>query len=140
MTTSTPSDELSIETLRALRFADLSRRLLHGYCKHSPDLYTKLLSNIAIVPDEVIESVALSFFQDVMSMSDSQAALTFFSSAEGRVISTKMVESDPPRLTSSELKALDDFGSAPPGQALQCFLGHAGILPAMATAIADYVP
>jgi hypothetical protein len=138
MATSRPSDELCISTLRSLRFAELSRRKLRVSCEHYPDLHAELLSNIATVPNEVIESVAVPFFREVITAEGAQAALAFFSSVEGSVISTKLVERDPPNLTSSELKALEDFGSSPPGLALQLFLGNSRVLLAIQTAITDH--
>ena len=140
MMTSAPSDELSIATLRAMHFANLSRCLICGYCQHSPERHAKLLSNLPIIRDETIEAVALPFFKELVSMPQARAALTFFSSVEGGVIGTKMLESDPPRLSPSELKALDDFGRSPAGLALQRFLGNPQVLPAIETAIAHYVP
>jgi hypothetical protein len=143
MLRSTPSDELSIETLRAIRFAQLARLLISESCKYpaaAPEFYAKLLSNLATVPDLAIEKAALPFFQNKMSAPDAQTALTFFSSAEGRAISAKLAGTQPPQLTDTEESALSHFKDSPQGTALQEFLGNPQVLPAVVQAITSYAP
>src|SRR5262245_14949345 len=139
-----PGDELSHATLQAMRFGELARRMVSGSAKFSaaadPAFYGKLTAGLAAITDEAIERAAVRLFRRQLSKSEAQAALSFFSSPMGRVISAKLVKSDPPRLTAEEEAALVQFKTSSHGSALERFLSDPLVLPAVAEEIVRHAP
>lgn len=140
----TPSDQLSHETLRAIRFADVARLLITEDCKYSaaasPEFYSKLCSRVKLASNDQINQYVLHLFRSKISTSDAQETLAFFSSTEGRTISEVLVSSQPPRLSESQMSALSRFDNSSAGMAIQQFLEDPQVLPAVVQELVDYVP
>ncbi len=140
------NDALSLRVLHAIEYADLTRIVTLQMCKRRPELVEQLpaCSKIGTVPNTAIEKMVLPYFNRYVSSVDAQAALVFWSSADGAKISKKMLreiaENNPTLLTAQEKQLLNNFNQSDAGLALARLARDRDVSKAMIRAIGAYAP
>lgn len=142
----TAREELGIQALRVIDYADVIRAVIRRDCRRNPILAAQqpACRTIDSVPDSFIEAAALPHLLAYLTDEDLNAVLAFWDTPEGARISHMLVreisEDSPNLLSNSEIRALNVFNNSQAGRALIKLADDRNVSLEVIRAIGAYVP
>lgn len=143
------TDELGIETLKAVRFAATSKASIKPGCRPENPLssnpaYKRLCPKLELIPDSIIESTALPYVKRYVSEDTARQAIAFWSSTRGQTLQDKMLREIETgtykQLNAEDLEVLNSANQTEYGRTLRQFSSDKAQTSAVIKVMLNYEP